>query len=226
MLEHGHATTVSSNVQTLEQLLEPRRPRCLDDSDSFCVPSKYAPCSRPSDPAPTHTDSIPSSVSQIGWTQHSQYITAPNLGASRSRTEAAIALKGLGSMMADHRSPANSIMSSASIAGEGHSQAVYGYSVHLLASPTAYEHPDHSHHRLSLQSSAGSAVASNYLHPQATGSNCSMATDIISGMTGVDPHHVRGQLGCMPGMGCHVDNASFHDAVDRYTASTSIGDVT
>ncbi|KAL2128159.1 hypothetical protein VTI74DRAFT_9563 [Chaetomium olivicolor] len=47
--------------------------------------------------------------------------------------------------------------------------------------------------------------------------NCSMAADLISTMTGANPHEVRSSLGCSPGMDCHVDNSKISSAIERLT---------
>ncbi|KAH6635362.1 hypothetical protein B0J18DRAFT_45349 [Chaetomium sp. MPI-SDFR-AT-0129] len=47
--------------------------------------------------------------------------------------------------------------------------------------------------------------------------NCSMAADLISTMTGANPHDVRTSLGCTPGTECHVDDARIGDAIEHLT---------
>ncbi|KAK4146831.1 uncharacterized protein C8A04DRAFT_34717 [Dichotomopilus funicola] len=48
--------------------------------------------------------------------------------------------------------------------------------------------------------------------------NCSMAADLISTMTGANPHDVRTSLGCTPGTECHVDDARIGDAIEHLTS--------
>ncbi|KAL2023050.1 hypothetical protein VTK56DRAFT_3960 [Thermocarpiscus australiensis] len=55
--------------------------------------------------------------------------------------------------------------------------------------------------------------------PSPDKSNCSMATDLISAMTGADPCEVRTSLGCAPGMECQVDNTVVSDTIDRLIAT-------
>ncbi|KAK4236982.1 hypothetical protein C8A03DRAFT_35095 [Achaetomium macrosporum] len=47
--------------------------------------------------------------------------------------------------------------------------------------------------------------------------NCSMAADLISTMTGANPHEVRTSLGCAPGTDCHVDSSKISDAIEQLT---------
>ncbi|KAB5515603.1 hypothetical protein GE09DRAFT_1159304 [Coniochaeta sp. 2T2.1] len=52
--------------------------------------------------------------------------------------------------------------------------------------------------------------------------NCSAMTQLISSMTGLDPHQVRAELGCVPAMDYHVDNETFNSVVDWYAARSAI----
>jgi len=241
--DYLHPTAVGG-VQTLERLLEPRRPRCLESDEPFCAPSSVDGCTRPADAAatcksretsiagtssvwgiPAHPDGLRSSIpSQGGQIQPTQYIAAPSSRTTLGRTDAARALKALSSSKADSRGRTSSNLASASVTGGSHSRPPYDFNMHLFSSSSDYDQPHPNRQRLSLQSSAStSAVPSDYMQAHPTENNCSMATDIISGMTGVEPHHVRSQLGCMPGVDCHVDTASFGNVVDRYANATTLG---
>jgi hypothetical protein len=230
-------TAVGSDVGALERLLEPRRPSCLDPSEPFCAPSNLGACSTPVDDkrgpgsrgtapsiwesAPRHDGLHSSTASQRGQQHPGQYIRAPSQVPPLSETDAAMALKGLGSILEESRSPPTSILSSAGPIEDGISRPSYGYGMHLLSSTSGYGQPQQTRQRLTLQSTTGSSVISaNYMQTPTRENNCCMATGIISGMTGVEPHHVRNQLDCEPGIDCHVDSMSFSNAVDRYTATT------
>ncbi|KAH8912363.1 hypothetical protein BR93DRAFT_963547 [Coniochaeta sp. PMI_546] len=243
--DYLHPAAVSGNVQSLERLLEPRRPRCLEPSEPFSAPSDVGGCcSKPADASatlkgretsiasscavweiPARPEGLPSSVSRSGVRiQPVQYMAAPGSETILSRTDAAMALKGLGSTKADPRSPTTSNMASASLTGVLHSQQPYDYNVHLYSNPSGYDPPHAARQRLSLQVAASSAsVPSNYMQAQPGENNCALDADMISRMSGVDPHHVRGQLGCMPGIDCHVDPANFSNLMDRYTTATTMG---
>ncbi|OIW31949.1 hypothetical protein CONLIGDRAFT_246221 [Coniochaeta ligniaria NRRL 30616] len=241
--DYPHLAAASGTVQTLERLLEPRRPRCLEPSETCCAQSSVDSCSRQVEAAvtlksressivsglsiwgiPAHPDGLRSSISsQEGQIQPPQYIAGPSSGTVLSRTGAAMALKGLSSIKTDARSPTSSNLASASVSSGAHSQQPYDYNMPLFSTSSGYDQPHPTRQRPSLPSSGtSSAASSNYMQTQQT-ENCSMATDVISGMTGMDPHHVRDQLGCMPGMDYHVGAASFGNVVDRYTTATTLG---
>jgi hypothetical protein len=233
---------VGSSVQRLERLLEPRRPRCLEPSEPFCPPSsRHAPCPTPANAVVTvksretsiptatptwdvsaHRAALASSMAshqpQHRRPQPPQYTMAPDSGTTLSRTDAAMALTGLGQVDANRRSRGGPNLASASVSGGPLPTGPYNYTMQPFSGSSGYSQQQPNGQQLLLQSSAGpSAMSSNYLQTQSRENNCSMATDIISEMTGTDPHQVRGQLGCIPGNDCHVDNASFTNAMDRYT---------
>ncbi|KAL2169285.1 hypothetical protein VTG60DRAFT_6288 [Thermothelomyces hinnuleus] len=66
------------------------------------------------------------------------------------------------------------------------------------------------------------AAASTPSSDQGDKNNCAMAADLISTMTGVNPHEVRVSLGCAPGADCHVDDARIGSAIERFTESGAV----
>ncbi|KAK3307070.1 uncharacterized protein B0T15DRAFT_163654 [Chaetomium strumarium] len=68
-------------------------------------------------------------------------------------------------------------------------------------------------------STSGSNCTSSSASPSGDDENhnCSMAADLISSMTGANPHEVRTSLGCAPGTDCHVDNTKISDAIEQLT---------
>ncbi|KAL2142746.1 hypothetical protein VTI28DRAFT_763 [Corynascus sepedonium] len=77
---------------------------------------------------------------------------------------------------------------------------------------------------VAFRKSSPSRPTSTSLNPEPVNdddgeNNCSMAADLISTMTGANPHEVRTSLGCVPGADCHVDNAKIGTAIERLTES-------
>ncbi|AEO55314.1 hypothetical protein MYCTH_2299012 [Thermothelomyces thermophilus ATCC 42464] len=66
------------------------------------------------------------------------------------------------------------------------------------------------------------AAASTPSSDQGDKNNCAMAADLISTMTGVNPHEVRASLGCVPAADCHVDDARIGSAIERFTESGAV----
>ncbi|KAL2175700.1 uncharacterized protein P884DRAFT_279172 [Thermothelomyces heterothallicus CBS 202.75] len=66
------------------------------------------------------------------------------------------------------------------------------------------------------------AAASTPSSDQGDKNNCAMAADLISTMTGINPHEVRASLGCVPGADCHVDDARIGSAIERFTESGAV----
>ncbi|KAK3985972.1 hypothetical protein QBC44DRAFT_297851 [Cladorrhinum sp. PSN332] len=50
--------------------------------------------------------------------------------------------------------------------------------------------------------------------------DCSAAADLISLMTGTNPHEVRASLGCAPGTDCRVNDNIVGDAINRLTTGS------
>ncbi|KAB5572009.1 hypothetical protein GE09DRAFT_652075 [Coniochaeta sp. 2T2.1] len=237
----------SAAFKHLEQVLQPREPECLDvaPDSSRCSSSRSVPSDgslRQADPAPSlkRRDTPHHPASPIWHIPPPQVLPAPmathedayrltqyhpvlNPGTVISRTDAALALRELGSAKPESRSPTTSNMMSANLPGVlMPQQPNFDYDMPLF-SPPGYN-PTYSHRqRLSLPSSSSSThLSSNYMQGPRTENNCSMATQLISNMTGLDPQQVRGELGCVPGMACHVDNETFTNVVNRYTMATAV----
>ncbi|KAB5572463.1 hypothetical protein GE09DRAFT_672778 [Coniochaeta sp. 2T2.1] len=235
----------SAAFKHLEQLLQPRQPKCRDVSpdSSCCSSSQSVPSgasSRPTDPAPSlkHQNTPHHPASPIWHIPPPQALPAPmaahedtyrstqyhpvlNPGTVISRTDAALALRELGSAKPESRSPTTSNMMSATLPGVlMPQQSAFDYDMPLF-SPAGYNPPYSHRQRLSLPSSSSSSP-SNYMQGPRTENNCSMATQFISNMIGLDPQQVRGELGCLPGMDCHVDNETFSNFVSRYTMATTV----
>lgn len=230
---------VANTVRTLEQVLKPKPPRGFSPCKSSYPPSDVGGDLRQADAAttlksqepsttgassaweiPVLPNDMPSStVLQGGQIQAPQYITASTSGTDLSRTDAAVALKPLGSSTADTRSFPSLHMASANVACESNPQQTYVYNTHLFSSSSGYPQPHPPRQRLSLPSSAASsAMSPNYLQAQSTEDSCTVvAPGLISVMAGLEAHSVRGQLDYMH------DTASFGNVVDRYTTATTMG---
>lgn len=230
---------VANTVRTLEQVLKPKPPRCFSPCKPSHPPSDAGGDSRQADAAttletqepsitgasstweiPALPNDMPSSALQGGQIPAPQYITAATSGTVLSRTDAAVALKPLGSSKADNRIFPRENMALANVACGPAPQQPYVYNTHVFSSSSGYP-PPHPPPRqlLSLPSSAtSSAVLPNYLQAQSTEDSCTVvAPGLISVMAGLETHSVRGQLGYMH------DTASFGNVVDRYTTATTMG---
>jgi len=210
--------SVGSTVHQLEQLLGPKRPRCLEPSKPFIAPSGQNPgCFRPSDgvvfdksqgtsttvasPAgdyTTHRDNPAAFMifqqPQYQPSQEPQHSIQPDAGTTISRTDAALALTGLGQTSADQQSPAT---------GSGASLPTppYTYTMQRFPGPSGYtQQQANGQHLL-----GPSAEPIKYMQASPGEQICPMATNIISGITDLDPQYVYCAHGCGPGHGCHVD---------------------
>ncbi|KAJ2907378.1 uncharacterized protein MKZ38_003235 [Zalerion maritima] len=246
-------------VQTLEQLLTPRRPSCLEPSAPFCAPSSstagshaagaggvgrtsregsftsvstsntmWDTATMPTASIPQQSRTLPSSNSQLNKMASPQGFISPTQSTgSANKTEAAITLSGLGSVMEPPR-PSHVNVSPGTASQEPQATQAYSFDVSMqMHNPPSYT-TAHRHHKhaLSPQSCGPGPSSSLYAattasQPQTSrGTNCCMATDLITSMTGADPQSVRSSLGCVPGMDCQVDNTTFNNAIERYTATT------
>jgi hypothetical protein len=231
---------VGSNVGTLEQLLEPRRPNCIDPSTPFCpVPSSISGVARVTDSggqasreaSVTMWDAVTSSSSpltrnfpttlpsQSTRIQPGQQFLTPNTTPTGASRNDSLALQGLGTMMDDPRT-SDVTVSPVSATGDGQSQGGYGYDIHLLPSPSGYSTPQHRRQRLAVQTPTcvPSPISPTYIPTTSSPNNCGLGSDLMATMAG-DEASVRASLGCVPGLDYQVDNVHFANAMDRYTAA-------
>jgi len=234
------------NVDTLEQLLEPRRPNIGESKSPFCpVPSNIgvgagtikmldvmaAQASREASVASMWdtvsgsnsplTRSFPTLASHGRIQPTQQYLTPNTTPNGSSRTDVGLAVQGLGSMMDDPRTSTANV-SPVSMAGDATVQSGYGYDMNMIPSPTAFTTPQHRRQKLMLQTPTNcvpSPISPTYMPSASSTDSCSMATDYMSAMGGADPEQVRAALSCLPQLDCQVDNVNFATAMDRYTAA-------
>lgn len=189
---YPHHTEMGSRVQRLEQLLEPRRPRCLGPSVPLCPPSSQdSACPTPANalvsinsrdtsiatPTPTWDDSmrrtaLASSIAscplQGQLHQPSQYITDTLTATAAGRTALAMGSQGLGQASADRRSPAAPDLVSANVSAATVaplSPPSYTYAIiQPYSSASVYNQLHPNSQQLLLHSPAdSSAVPSNYM---------------------------------------------------------------
>ena len=225
----GQYGNTSTAVQTLEQLLQARKPCCADGNTG--APTNSAIGVTGSRDSSTSQSTVHSTWKPI----HPQRRSSQPLGKSTSS--------------AHHFMTPSSTSSRASNASLG---GASDHSIALLQRLTPVSLPRNpspaSNHarndlqmfdfesQLSFSNSYDNhaAIVQQHLQPHSmpprssvhipttsAGSNvnsCDFATDMITTMAGGDPSSVRADLGCSPGLDCEVDNQLVFDVMDRYTA--------
>lgn len=159
-----------------------------------------------------------------------QYMPAT---AVAGQNDAALAVHGLGSIMEGSGS-ITSDMSPLRVQGADPPSRVFSYDGSLeMQSHAAYAASSQRFHRKQPSDprtySPAPAAASQYTQMGhgylptsiSTGINCTMAADIISTMTGADPHQIQSSFGCLPGQQCQVDEGIFATTLDRYTPTAA-----
>jgi hypothetical protein len=220
----GHA------VQTLEQLLAPRRPSCLDPNIPFTpMLSRSSREASVASPATTNGmwDSPSMSMGQygramsagvappIGKISPPQPFIATASSASGIPRSEAYAPHGIGSILEDPRHTGHSPPSAT---GDGHTSHGMNYEVAMQSSYHGLPPPNQS-------SSAAYRPTKHHIRDPSqtspvytTSPNMPTGNDILS-MTGADTSHMRSNLACISTMDCQVDGPSYNASLDRFTSN-------